>query len=439
MENEKIWEVLQDAIVQQRVVPIIGDEFFYAEVDEQLVNYKQHVLNKLVAKFNPPTSLPPDFNMISDMIKLNNQMQSMMGVLSNSTTIYYEIGDIVRNTPVVSDQCLVEFLQAFHFPLILTTSYIPGLESLLTADLLTVKSYDKTPRIDIGSLNSQGTMLYYLFGKCSKANKTYMVTEDDLLDYMHLWHNIETRPHILSEYLKDKFLLLLGCNYPNWLFRFFWHSIKNFNLLSGGDGLKGIVASITLNTDNELSRFLSRIHTQTYTNGKEFMTELTRRNRESSIACAFDNGNRGDNNHADEELFDVFLSYSHKDYEVAAKIASIFERFGAKVWFDSTALKGSDLYDRIINDKISECQRFVPILSFTTETERRGYFRKEWSWALDELRLRLGSPYIAPIAIDNIDYASNRIPKEFSETHILSYHSADFENDIKRLIRSFRQ
>lgn len=250
MESEKIWEILLDAIEQKRVVPIIGDEFFYATVNGETVNYKQYILKSLISKFNPPKELTPDFNMIADLIKVNNQMQSLMGSFSNATNIYYEIGDIVKNTPVECDQCLQDFLSSFQFPLILTTSYIPGLETILS-DNIAIKAYDKTPRIDIGNVNSQNSTLYYLFGKCSKANKTYMVTEDDLLDYMHLWHNIETRPHNISEYLSDKFLLLIGCNYPNWLFRFFWHSIKNFNLLSGNEGLKGIVASSMLNSDNE--------------------------------------------------------------------------------------------------------------------------------------------------------------------------------------------
>lgn len=433
MENEKIWEILLDAIEQKRVIPIIGDEFFYANVDGKPLSYKQYLLDKLVSRFNPPKELIPDFNMIADLIKVNNQMQCLMGSFTNATSIYYEIGDITKSTPVVCDQCLIDFLSSFHFPLVLSTSYIPGLETIFD-DTVTVKAYDKTPRIDIDRLNPKHTVLYYLFGKCSKANKTYMVTEDDLLDYMHLWHNIETRPHNLSEYLSDKFLLLLGCNYPNWLFRFFWHSIKNFNLLSGTEGQKGIVASSMLNTDNELSRFLSHLQTHTYTNGREFMSELNKRKRNDVPE------HEGEDDDIHEETsYDVFLSYSHKDYDAVAKIANLFEKFGAKVWFDSTALKGSDLYDQIINEKISDCQRFVPILSFNTETERRGYFRKEWSWALDELRFRLGSPYIAPIAIDDIDYNSSRIPKEFKETHILNSNNADFENEIKRLIRSFRQ
>lgn len=434
MENEKIWEILLDAIDQKRVVPIIGDEFFYANVNGEIVNYKQYIQNSLISKFNPPKELTPDFNMIADLIKVSNQMQSLMGSFSNTTSIYYEIGDIVKNTPVICDQCLIDFLSSFQFPLILSTSYIPGLETILDKSVA-IKAYDKTPRIDIGNLNAQSSTLYYLFGKCSKANKTYMVTEDDLLDYMHLWHNIETRPQTISEYLSDKFLLLIGCNYPNWLFRFFWHSIKNFNLLSGNDGLKGIVASSMLNSDNELARFLSRVQTHTYANGKMFMTELKNRKRKDVVKT-----NEEESEYSQQEpLYDVFLSYSHKDYDKAADIAKVFERFGAKVWFDNTALRGSDLYDKIIEEKISVCQRFVPILSITTKSERRGYFRREWSLALDELRFRLGSPYIAPIAIDSIDYTSSLIPKEFREAHILNYNTTDFENETKRLIRSFRQ
>lgn len=439
MENDKIWEVLLNAIDKKRIVPIIGDEFFYAKVNGELVNYKQYILNTLVSKFNtlisifnPPKELTPDFNLIADLIKTNNHMQAVMGT-SNTTDIYYEIGDIVRNTPIVCDQCLIDFLESFHFPLILSTTYIPGLESIFDMNNFSIKAYDKTPRIDIGSLNPKNPILYYLFGRYSKAKKTYMATEDDLLDYMHLWHDTDTRPQKLSEYLSDKFLLLLGCNYPNWLFRFFWHSIKNFKPLPRNEEeLQGIVASSILNTDNELSYFLSRIHTHTYTNGKMFMIELKNRRPKETVT-------KKDYDENDETPYDVFLSYSHNDKDIAVKIADVFEKFGAKVWFDSTALRGSDLYDKIIYDKISECQRFVPILSMTTETERRGYFRKEWSLALDELKFRLGSPYIAPIAIDDINYTSKLIPREFKDTHILSYNTYDFENDIKRLIRSFRQ
>lgn len=435
MNNDRIWDIILDAIEQRRIVPIIGDEFFYVDSGLGQVNYKQYVLDVLVEKFdkfNLSQNVRPDFNLVADSIKLSNQMQSVMGTFKDSTSIYYEINDIVKKTPIVCEPCLAAFLTAFKFPLILSTSYIPGLEAIFNNNV-TIKAYDKTPRVDISEVNVNKPTLYYLFGKCSKANRTYMVTEDDLLDYMHYWHNLETRPQKLSEYLNDKFLLLLGCSYPNWLFRFFWHSIKNFNLLSGNEGVKGIVASNMLDEDNEISRFLSRIDTRGYVNAKFLMEELTKKRHVEKITIEEKGEEFSNNNH------DIFVSYSHEDKELAAKVAGKLEYYGATVWFDSSALIGSDLYDQIIQEKIATCQRFVPILSQTTAKTQRGYFRKEWSLALDELKFRLGSPYIAPICVDDVDINQPLIPKEFRDPHILNYYSEDFDADIKKLIRSFRQ
>lgn len=82
MENDRIWDVILDAIEQKRIVPIIGDEFFYMDSGQGLVNYKQYILDTLVQKFdkfNLSQNMKPDFNLVADSIKICNQMQSMMG------------------------------------------------------------------------------------------------------------------------------------------------------------------------------------------------------------------------------------------------------------------------------------------------------------------------------------------------------------------------
>lgn len=442
MENEKTWQLLIDAINQNKVVPIIGDEFYYAEVEGKKIPYMEFLLNKLLEKFPLPNRLQdsfdekeisPDFNMIADSIHISNIITSQMyGMAESATNIYYEIEEIVRQQPIFCDERIIRLLKQTNFPIVLTTSFLPGLDSGLNYD--EIKAYDKSPRIDICSSNESSHVLYYLFGKCSKMNKSYMVTEDDLLDYMHYWHNFETRPKELCKILSNKFLLVLGCDYPNWLFRFFWHSIQNFNLnIVANDGLKGVVAGNVFDSDNELSRFLSRIHTHTYGDcGKVLDTILSMlpetNETEKPTVQAFQKSSNQD----------IFISYAHENADAARNIANIFEKYGAKVWFDSSVLIGSDLYDNIIQRKIEECERFVPIMSEFTENAKRGYFRKEWSLAIEELKFRLGSPYISPIIIDNADINSPRFPKEFKDAHILDYRDEDFENAVKKLIRSFR-
>ena len=260
-----------------------------------------------------------------------------------------------------------------------------------------------------------------------------MVTEDDLLDYMHCWHNVDSRPKELCKLLSSKFLLVLGCDYPNWLFRFFWHSVKNFNLSSDNEGIKGVVAGNNIETDTELSRFLSRIQTHAFGSCNkvlEKMLSISPKKQEPTVLKKEEIDNA--------EIPDIFISYSHEDSEIAKQIARTFEEFGAKVWFDSTSLVGSDLYDDIIRRKIEECKRFVPLLSTYTENAARGYFRKEWALSLEENKFRLGSPYISPIIIDDADINSPRIPREFKDAHTIKYKDGDFESEVKKLIRSFR-
>lgn len=442
MENEKTWQLLIDAINQNKVVPIIGDEFYYAEIEGKKIPYMEFLLSKLLEKFPLPKGLQdsfnskeifPDFNMIADSIHINNIITSQVyGMAENATNIYYEIEEIVKQQPILCDERIIRLLKKINFPLILTTSFLPALESSLNCN--EIKSYDKSPRIDINSSNENCQTLYYLFGKCSKMNKSYMVTEDDLLDYMHYWHNLETRPKELSKILSSKFLLVLGCDYPNWLFRFFWHSIKNFNLnVVANEGLKGVAAGNVFDSDNELSRFLSRIHTHTYGDCGKVLDKIL-----SMLPEACDTEGNTGRSFDESDNHDIFISYAHEDVEVAQSIATIFEKYGAKVWFDSSALVGSDLYDDIIQRKIQECERFVPVMSEFTENAKRGYFRKEWTLAIEELKFRLGSPYLSPIIIDNADINNPRFPKEFRDAHILDYRDNNFENAVKKLIRSFR-
>lgn len=444
MINEKTWQLLKDAIYQNRVIPIIGDEFFYAEIDGQRIPYVQYITKELTKKFPIPDvykdiindKITLDFNMIADAIRVSNIINSQMyGFLEKSTNIYYEINTIVENTPIICDEKLIEFLNRIHFPIILTTSFIPGIEDALKnkIDNIHAKSYDKSLRVDIH--DNENNLVYYLFGKCNKLNKGYMVTEDDLLDYMHYWHNIESRPKELCKLLSSKFLLVLGCDYPNWLFRFFWHSIKNFNLINGNEEVRGIVAGNIIETDYELSHFLSRIQTRAFGNSNIVLDELLNICIES-----YQEENSSTNiSKITSDKPDVFISYAHEDAEIATEIAHTFEKFGAKVWFDSSSLVGSDLYDDIIYRKIQECERFIPILSSYTESAKRGYFRKEWSLSIEENKYRLGSPYICPIIIDGTPKSSPRFPKEFKEAHILNFLDADFNNAIKKLIRSFRE
>lgn len=437
--NERNWNILLDAIDKERVVPIIGDEFYYIkdEATGQEINVKNYLIRELSKKFGV-TDENADFATIADTIEVENfKNRRNAGVI---TDLYFEIDAIMRTTRIRCRSNIQDFLSIGKFPLILTTSYVAGLEPSLTATYgdLKVNVYDKTNRNDLDErLTPTIPTLYYLFGKVSRLNRSFMVTEDDFLDYLHSWHNVETRPKVISKYLNGKFLLLLGCDYPNWLFRFFWHSIKNFSLAPSSYGMQGVVTRNSNNDDTELVRFLSRIQTGIYENSNTFINEFLEKWESRQVNEDEQTEEASNEKNANDDI-DIFISYADEDREKAFDIASRLTTLGAKVWFDKTALISSDHYDSIIEEKISKARRFMPIISSTTMIPARRYYRKEWTLAINEEAFRYGLPYFAPVIIDDSNINSEQIPKPFREAHSLNANSDDFETQLKKLIRSIR-
>ena len=434
--NARNWDLLLDAIEKGRVVPIIGNEFFYVEDKDtqKNVSVDKYLLMKLADRFKIQNK-DVDFTLISDTIDDENLKNRRTRFIGNQTDIYFEIDSILRNTRAKCKSEIIDFLSINKFPLILTTSYISGLESELQALFgdVEIRVYDKSARSDISFIPSTTKpTLFYLFGRANRIKKTFMVTEDDLLDYLHLWHNVETRPPKISDYLKDKFLLVLGCNYPNWLFRFFWHSIRNFTLSPNSYEMQGVVALDSIGADNELTKFLSRIQTQVFENSNRFLNEFMQRwgKRDAKGNVKKESSNIDDT--------DIFISYAKEDVDIVSNIAERLRNLGAEVWLDENKLEWSDMYESIIEEKITKAKRFVPIISQTTTKPGRRFFRKEWAMAIREMDYRYGMPFFAPIVIDESDINSTLIPEPFRKAHIISISDENFEQEMKKLIRSFR-
>ena len=433
--NARNWDLLFDAIEKERVVPIIGGEFFNLDTgNEEGISVDGFVLNKLKERFNVQEN-DVDYTVMSDIIEEENFRNRRSRFIGNQTDIYFEIDNVLRNMDVNCDGDVLDFLSIKKFPLILTTSCIAGLESEMRTRYgdFNVKVYDKSVRSDIdANLSSERPTLYYLFGRVNRIKKSFMVTEDDLLDYLHLWHNLETRPIRLGDYLKDKFLLVLGCNYPNWLFRFFWHSIRNFTIVPNSFEMQGVVTLENANSDKELTKFLSRIQTQIFENSKKFIEEFMLRWSNRQVVLD------GNQNNQENDNTDIFISYAKEDVAVVRGIAERLRDLGAEVWLDENKLEWSDLYESIIQEKITKTKRFVPIISRTTMKQDRRFFRREWAMADEENQYRFGMPYFAPIVIDDSDVNSPLIPETFRKAHIISSSDEDFESEMKKLIRSFR-
>lgn len=92
-----------------------------------------------------------------------------------------------------------------------------------------------------------------MFGKANtKIPHRFVVTDEDMLSFCQSWLTEGSRPKILSRVVGGKSLLFLGCNYPDWLVRFIWYSMRN-NLDKSG-------MLVGESFEPSLEDFMKRVH-----------------------------------------------------------------------------------------------------------------------------------------------------------------------------------
>ena len=114
----------------------------------------------------------------------------------------------------------------------------------------------------------------------------------------------------------------------------------------------------------------------------------------------------------------VFLSYASQDADVAKSIAHALRAAKIVVWLDQSELRGGDVWDARIQRQVAACTLFMPIISVHTQGRREGYFRLEWRMADERMRrMALGTPFLVPVAVDNIVEREALVPRSFLEVH----------------------
>ena len=110
----------------------------------------------------------------------------------------------------------------------------------------------------------------------------------------------------------------------------------------------------------------------------------------------------------------VFLSYASQDAEAARRICEALRAAGIEVWFDQNELRGGDVWDQHIRQRIHDCALFVPLISSHTDARTEGYFRLEWKLAVDRSHLMADdATFLLPVVIDGTSETSARVPDKF--------------------------
>ncbi len=244
----------------------------------------------------------------------------------------------------------------------------------------------------------------YLFGK-ERSAPMFAIHDEDLLEYAH---NVITRgSHVPSGFLDElqqRNLLLVGCNFPDWLTRFFLRA-TNRKRLSEKDNRSWMIEP--LQPEESLTRFLRSYSKETEILSQdppvEFVAELHRRwMLEHGAGLGDDPARKREEVVPRGAMF--FISYSRQtDRARVEKLYQALLGLGVtenEVWLDRKTIEPGEDFKRRIIDGIHCCRYFLPLLSRAAVSREEGFVFTEWGEAT-EVKKGMNRKFLFPIIVDD--------------------------------------
>jgi hypothetical protein len=379
---------------------------------------------RLAARLNVNTAaLPRPFT-------LNDVVCWFLSARGRREEAYVRLRSIVREANFEPPRALRRLAAITDFDLFVSTTFDPLLENAIN-----LERFGGTPSTDVLSYAPnrvadltgereflQRPVVYHLLGRLS-ASPTYVVSDEDLLEFICALQSEHLAPEKLFHELEHNHLLFIGSNFTNWLARLFLRMAKRQRLSDPRD-VGEILADDTTSQDERLMAFLQQVSVRTriFMGAERFVDELHARwearrkpSRATSAAPAplrFLAPAREMPENA------VFISYAREDLPAVQQIKAGLEAVGVTTWFDMDRLEVGDDYDRKIQRNIARCSYFIPVISATTQRRLEAYFRREWSYAMDRVRnMADGALFILPVTIDATTAAEALVPDKFKALH----------------------
>jgi hypothetical protein len=424
--DEDAWDDLLNYIEERKVVPIIGPDLLRVQTDRGLRPLYEWLAEKLAARLTVDTAVLPQ------PLTLNDVVCAYLGQRGRREEAYTRLRSIMREVEFDPPLALRQLAQITDFDLFVTTTFDPLLEKAVNMEryggqqTAEVIAYAPNRVADLPAERSQlsRTVVYHMLGRLS-ASPTYVVSDEDMLEFICALQSEHLTPEKLFHELEHNHLLLIGSDFSNWLARLFLRMAKRKRLSDPRD-VGEVLADDHTMKDERLVAFLQQVsvRTRVYGGAEAFVAELharwTKRQGGSAATSApgvvpqrFLPPSREMPENA------IFISYAREDLAAVQRLKAAMDAAGLTTWFDIDRLESGDDYDHKIRANIGRCSYFVPVISATTQRRHEGFFRREWSYAVDRARnIAEGAVFILPLCIDDTTEAEALVPDKFKTLHI---------------------
>ncbi len=440
--DDDAWEDLLNFIEERHVIPIIGPELLKVETDNGPRLLYDWIAEKLAVKLSVDTAqLPQPYT-------LNDVVCWFLASRGRREEAYTRVRSILRDANFDPPLALRQLAQITDFDLFITTTFDPLLEQAINnerfhgAQSAEVIAYAPNRVADLATDREklQRPVVYHLLGRLS-ASPTYVISDEDTLEFICALQSEHLTPEKLFHELEHNHLLLIGGNFTNWLARLFLRMAKRHRLSDPRD-VGEVLADNHSGSDERLMGFLQQVSVRTriYSGAEKFVDELHRRwmvRRKpgdvielGAVPQRF--------LPPEHEMPDnaIFISYAREDLPAVQKLKAGLDAAGVKTWFDLERLEGGDDYDRKIQRNIARCSYFIPIVSAATERRLEGYFRREWSYAIDRARnIAEGALFMIPVTIDDTNGGDAQVPEKFKTVHFTRLPGGEVTPEFARRLR----
>ena len=443
--DDDAWEDLLSFIEEKRVIPIVGPELLQVSTDGGPRLLLDWVAEKLAVRLNVNVhELPSPYT-------LNDVVCWFLAARGRREEAYVRLRSILKEANFAPPAALRQLAAITDFDLFVSTTCDSLLETAINQERfggtpsIDVLAYAPNRVVDLPTERDrlQRPLVYHLFGKLS-ASPTYVISDEDLLEFICALQSEHLAPEKLFYELEHNHLLFIGSNFTNWLARLFLRMAKRHRLSDPRD-VGEVMADSYTGADDRLVSFLQQVSVRTriYLGAERFVNELHSRwmaRRKPAIATAQTAAVRYLPPAREMPDRAVFVSYAREDLAAVQQLKTGLEAVGVTTWFDMDRLEAGDDYDRKIQRNIARCSYFIPIVSQTTQRRLEGYFRREWSYAIDRVRnMADGALFILPVSIDSTTAAQALVPDRFRALHFAHLPGGQVTEEFAQRLGDFMQ
>ena len=276
---EDAWDDLLSFIEERRVIPIVGPELLQVTTEHGPRLLYDWLAEKLAARLNVDTAdLPPAYT-------LNDVICWFLAARGRREEAYVRVRSILKEAQFEAPRALRQLAAITDFDLFVSTTFDALLENAINLERFAgapstdVLSYAPNRVADLPSERDrlQRPLVYHLFGRVS-ASPTYVLSDEDLLEFICALQNEHLAPEKLFHELEHSHLLFIGSNFTNWLARLFLRMAKRQRLSDPRD-VGEVMADDHTGQDERLMAFLQQVSVRTriYMGAERFVEELHQR------------------------------------------------------------------------------------------------------------------------------------------------------------------